>query len=502
MPRVDPKDSVEVPNMQTPGFSWKKLWLFMGPGFFMSIAYIDPGNLESDVQAGALTGYQLLWVMFWSTVVGLILQMLSVKLSVVTGRNLAEQCRLRFRRPVRIVLWLMTELAIIGSDIQEVVGSAIAIYILSGSKIPIWAGVLITAADTFVFLLLGSYGVRKLEGLFSVLVGVMGITFATEYIISKPDQVQVIEGLIIPRLSSGNLYAAMGLLGAIIMPHNLYLHSALVQTRKIDHSNKIEVQTAQKYYFIESAIALFVSMLINLFVVSVFAKGFYGVPDADSIGLLTAGHYLRDKYGETALYIWAIGLLAAGQSSTMTGTYAGQVVMMGFLDLKISAWKRQLLTRGIAIIPSVIVAAASTANLDALDEWLNVLQSVQLPFALLPLLYLTSDEITMGSYFVSSGWTKAGYTFLALSLIGINLYFVIEFAYSSFAHSQIWIYILVGVIGFGYVGLLFYLLYKIACTTFSSLRRFSRDEYADTERTRLINEDDDETETRAHGMGA
>ncbi|GAM26349.1 hypothetical protein SAMD00019534_095240 [Acytostelium subglobosum LB1] len=420
---------------------FRTLWAFTGPGFLMSIAYLDPGNLESDIQAGAAGGYQLLWVVWWSTVIGLWLQLLAAKLGTATGRHLAEHCRDYYPKTARILLWIMTELAIIGSDIQEVIGTAIAINILSNGHIPLWAGVLITAADTFTFLMLENYGIRKLEAFFCSLISIMAITFIVEYIISKPDQLQVFEGVVFPLCSKKNVTMAVGILGAVIMPHNIYLHSALVLSRDIDRKDSRQVKIANKYFAIESGIALFISFIINLLVVSVFAVGFQGVTD---IGLATAATYLAEKYGQAAKYIWAVGLLAAGQCSTMTGTYAGQFVMEGFLNLRIKPWKRLMITRCTAIVPAIAVAILSQSHLDSLDEWLNVLQSVQLPFAILPVLFFTSREEVMGQF--KNHWlNNICVQFLSLMIIGINIYLIIT---AAMAVSTAWWMILTLCISF------------------------------------------------------
>lgn len=421
-----PHDKEEYFDDKPPAwFSFKKLWAFTGPGFLMSIAYLDPGNLESDLQAGAAAGYSLLWVLWWATVMGLLLQLLAARLGVVTGKHLAQICREEYPKEATWLLWLMTELAIIGSDIQEVIGSAIAVNILSKGTIPLWGGVLITAADTFTFLLLEGYGVRKLEALFGVLITTMAVTFGVEYIIAEPNQADVMLGLVVPTLSSSTIQQAVGMVGAVIMPHNIYLHSALVQSRDVKRDSDVQLKEANKYFAIESAIALLLSFIINLFVVSVFAVGFYGTPEADDIGLHNAGEYLQKQYGDFALYIWAIGLLAAGQSSTMTGTYAGQFVMQGFLDLKIARWKRVLLTRTIAILPAVVVALTATDFLDSLDQWLNVLQAVQLPFALVPVLLFTNSSAIMGKF--SNPLIVQLVTWvLGLGVIAINIYSIIQ----------------------------------------------------------------------------
>uniref|UniRef100_A0A2P2JXM8 Uncharacterized protein MANES_05G179600 n=1 Tax=Rhizophora mucronata TaxID=61149 RepID=A0A2P2JXM8_RHIMU len=387
-----------------PPFSWKKLWLFTGPGFLMSIAFLDPGNLEGDLQAGAIAGYSLLWLLMWATVMGFLIQMLSARVGVATGRHLAELCREQYPTWARLALWLMAEVALIGADIQEVIGSAIAIQILSNGVLPLWAGVVITASDCFMFLLLENYGVRRLEAVFAILIATMALSFAWMFGDAKPSGKELLMGLLVPRLGSKTIRQAVGVVGCVIMPHNVFLHSALVQSRKIDPRQKGQVQEALNYYSIESSVALLVSFMINLFVTAVFAKGFYGTEQANSIGLVNAGQYLQEKYGGgifPILYIWGIGLLAAGQSSTITGTYAGQFIMGGFLNLRLKKWLRSLITRSFAIVPTVVVALMfkkSESSLDILNEWLNVLQSMQIPFALIPLLTLASKEHIMGLF--------------------------------------------------------------------------------------------------------
>ncbi|EEF37447.1 metal transporter Nramp3 [Ricinus communis] len=419
-------------NEDTPPFSWRKLWLFTGPGFLMSIAFLDPGNLEGDLQAGAIAGYSLLWLLMWATAMGLLVQLLSARLGVATGRHLAELCREEYPTWARMVLWIMAELALIGADIQEVIGSAIAIKILSNGVLPLWAGVIITACDCFIFLFLENYGVRKLEAVFAVLIATMALSFAWMFGETKPDGMELLLGVLIPKLSSKTIQQAVGVVGCIIMPHNVFLHSALVQSRDVDHSKKGRVQEALRYYSIESTVALVISFVINLFVTTVFAKAFYGTELANSIGLVNAGQYLQNKYGGglfPILYIWAIGLLAAGQSSTITGTYAGQFIMGGFLNLRLKKWLRALITRSCAIVPTMIVALVfdtSEDTLDVLNEWLNVLQSVQIPFALIPLLCLVSKEQIMGTFKIGPLLKMVSWLVAALVIV-INGYLLIEF---------------------------------------------------------------------------
>ncbi|KAK9012120.1 hypothetical protein V6N11_040189 [Hibiscus sabdariffa] len=415
-----------------PPFSWKKLWLFTGPGFLMSIAFLDPGNLEGDLQAGAIAGYSLLWLLLWATAIGLLIQLLSARLGVATGRHLAELCREEYPSWARMILWVMTELALIGADIQEVIGSAIAIKILSNGALPLWAGVVITAFDCFIFLFLENYGVRKLEAFFAVLIATMAVSFAWMFGQTKPSGTELLLGVLIPKLSSKTIKQAVGVVGCIIMPHNVFLHSALVQSREIDRSKKGRVQEALNYYSIESALALLVSFIINMFVTTVFARAFYGTEIAHSIGLVNAGEYLQEKFGGglfPILYIWAIGLLAAGQSSTITGTYAGQFIMGGFLNLRLKKWLRAVITRSFAIIPTIIVALifdASESALDELNEWLNVLQSIQIPFALIPLLCLVSKEQVMGSFKIGSVLKTVAW-FVAILVMLINGYLLLDF---------------------------------------------------------------------------
>ncbi|KAL6995426.1 Natural resistance-associated macrophage protein 2 [Sarracenia purpurea var. burkii] len=420
----------------TSQFSWKKLWLFTGPGFLMSIAFLDPGNLEGDLQAGAIAGYSLLWLLMWATAMGLLIQLLSARIGVATGKHLAELCREEYPYWAGLLLWFMAELALIGADIQEVIGSAIAIKILSRGALPLWAGVVITASDCFIFLFVENYGVRKLEAVFAVLISTMALAFAWMFGDTKPSGKELMLGLLVPKLSSKTIHQAVGVVGCVIMPHNVFLHSALVQSRKIDPDKKVQVQEALNYYSIESSVALLVSFMINMFVTTVFAKGFYGTKQANSIGLVNAGQYLEEKYGGgmfPILYIWGIGLLAAGQSSTITGTYAGQFIMSGFLNLQLKKWLRALITRSCAIVPTIIVALIfnrSEASLDVLNEWLNVLQSIQIPFALIPLLTLVSRQEVMGVFKIGPALERVAWTVAALVMV-INGYLLLDFFLSE-----------------------------------------------------------------------
>lgn len=443
-----------------PPFSWRKLWLFSGPGFLMSIAFLDPGNLEGDLQAGAVAGYSLLWLLMWATGMGLIIQLLAVRVGVATGCHLAELCREEYPLWSRLILWVMAEIALIGADIQEVIGSAIALKILTNGALPLWAGVLITGLDCFTFLFLENYGVRKLEALFGVFISLMAISFAWMFGETKPSGKELLLGLLIPRINSNAVKQAVSVVGCIIMPHNIFLHSALVQSRMVDTTRKGRVQEALNYFSIESSFALFISFIINVFVTTVFAKGFYGTKASGNIGLVNAGTYLQEQFGGgllPILYIWAIGLLSAGQSSTITGTYAGQFIMAGFLNLRIKKWLRALITRSFAIVPTVIVALmfdTSEDKLDVLNEWLNVLQSMQIPFALIPLLCLASKEQVMGFFKIGQTLKVVAWV-IAFFVIIINGYLIVDF----FANEDVnmWIILLLTFITFGYLCFVVYL---------------------------------------------
>ncbi|GAB6031038.1 hypothetical protein CHUAL_007852 [Chamberlinius hualienensis] len=441
---------IDIPDTGSYSFSFRKLWAFTGPGFLMSIAYLDPGNIESDLQSGSVAKYKLLWVTLLATIMGLLLQRLSARLGVVTGYHLAELCYKHFKPIPRIILWLMVEVAIVGCDMQEVIGTSLAIYLLSNRAVPLWAGVIITMSDTFTFLLLDRYGLRKLEFFFGFLIAVMAITFGYEYITVAPNQGQVLKGMFMPwctNCSSDALLQAVGVVGAIIMPHNLYLYSALVKSRKIDRSTKAAIKDANRYNFIESCIALFVSFIINVFVVSVFGSTLYqrtnfemavmcnetGNPQGDifpynnvtiDADIYTGGVALGCEFGIACMYIWGVGILAAGESSTMTGTYAGQFVMEGFLNLRWARWQRVLLTRVIAIFPTIFVAIFSGLDdMTRMNDILNAVMSLQLPFALIPTLTFSCWPAVMGE-FATGGFNKVMIILLGIVILGINFYFI------------------------------------------------------------------------------
>uniref|UniRef100_A0A8C9XGZ1 Solute carrier family 11 member 2 n=1 Tax=Sander lucioperca TaxID=283035 RepID=A0A8C9XGZ1_SANLU len=488
------EDKVAIPENVSQVFSFRKLWAFTGPGFLMSIAYLDPGNIESDLQSGATAGFKLLWVLLGATIIGLLLQRLAARLGVVTGMHLAEVCNRQYPTVPRIILWLMVELAIIGSDMQEVIGCAIAFNLLSVGRIPLWVGVLITITDTFVFLFLDKYGLRKLEAFFGFLITVMALSFGYEYVLVSPDQGELLKGMFLPYCAGcgpPQLEQAVGIVGAVIMPHNIYLHSALVKSRDIDRKNKKELKEANKYYFIESTVALFVSFLINVFVVAVFAQAFYGKTNIEMVGcnatgsphsglfplnngtlevdIYKGGVVLGCVFGPAALYIWAIGILAAGQSSTMTGTYSGQFVMEGFLNLRWSRFARVLLTRSVAIIPTLLVAIfQDVEHLTGMNDFLNVLQSMQLPFALIPILTFTSMTSIMNDFANGMVWKISG-GIVILLVCAINMYFVVVYVT---ALNSVLFYVFAALLSIAYLCFVVYLVSMITATLHSFLRHF------------------------------
>ncbi|PNT37313.2 hypothetical protein POPTR_005G181100v4 [Populus trichocarpa] len=418
---------LQDPNHQKPG--WRKFLSYVGPGFLVSLAYLDPGNLETDLQAGANHRYELLWVILIGLIFALIIQSLAANLGVSTGKHLSELCKTEYPKYVKYCLWLLAEISVIAADIPEVIGTAFALNILF--HIPVWVGVLCTGCSTLVLLGLQKYGVRKLELLIAVLVFVMAACFFGEMSYVKPSATDVLKGMFIPKLSGqGATGDAIALLGALIMPHNLFLHSALVLSRKMPNSVR-GINDACHYFLIESGFALFIAFLINLAVISVSgtvcSAQNLSSENADRCGDLTlnsASFLLQNVLGKSSSKIYAIALLASGQSSTITGTYAGQYIMQGFLELKMRKWIRNLVTRCIAIAPSLVVSIiGGSSGAGRLIIIASMILSFELPFALIPLLKFSSSTTKMGPhknsiYIIVISWI------LGLGIIGINIYYL------------------------------------------------------------------------------
>ncbi len=386
--------------------TWRKVLAFAGPGYLVAVGYMDPGNWATDLAGGSRFGYTLLSVILLSNLMAVLLQGLSSKLGIVTGRDLAQACRDHYSKPVSVMLWLMCEIAIAACDLAEVIGSAIALNLLF--HIPLPLGVLITSMDVLVLLYLQHRGVRLLEALVIALVATVGVCFAFELFLSRPDVGEVLRGFIpstrIVR-EPGMLYLAIGILGATVMPHNLYLHSSIVQTRKYAETTEGR-QEAVRFAFIDSTIALTMALFINAAILIVAAASFHTTGHHEVAEIQDAHKLLTPLLGAGASTAFALALLASGQNSTITGTLAGQIVMEGFLEIRVRPWLRRLITRLIAIVPAALMAIfGGTSGTAQLLLFSQVVLSLQLSFAVFPLVMFTSDREKMGR-FANPTWLK------------------------------------------------------------------------------------------------
>ncbi|CAG7903232.1 unnamed protein product [Brassica rapa] len=481
-PLIDNSDpnQIIVPEKK----SWKNFFAYLGPGFLVSIAYIDPGNFETDLQSGAQYKYELLWIILVASCAALVIQSLAANLGVVT----AEHCRAEYSKVPNFLLWVVAEIAVVACDIPEgtnflysslhfsnqisqlvliaitLIGTAFALNMLF--HIPVWIGVLLTGLSTLMLLALQQYGVRKLEFLIAFLVFTIAICFFVELHYSKPDPREVLHGLFVPQLKgNGATGLAISLLGAMVMPHNLFLHSALVLSRKIPRS-ATGIKEACRFYLIESGLALTVAFLINVSVISV-SGAVCNAPDlspedrakCEDLDLNKASFLLRSK-------LFAIALLASGQSSTITGTYAGQYVMQGFLDLRLEPWLRNFLTRCLAIIPSLIVAIiGGSSGAGKLIIIASMILSFELPFALVPLLKFTSCKMKMGSYVNPMAVSALTWVIGGL-IMGINIYYLVSSFIKLLVHSHMKLGLVVfcGILGFSgiaiYLASIAYLVFR------------------------------------------
>ncbi|XP_077231729.1 metal transporter Nramp7.2-like [Tasmannia lanceolata] len=414
-------------NLKKP--AWRNFFSFVGPGFLVASAYLDPGNLETDLQGGSAHQYELLWVILIGLIFAQIIQSLAANLGVTTGKHLAEHCKDEYPKNIKYCLWLLAELAVIAADIPEVVGSAFALNILF--HIPVWSGVLLTGLTTLLLLALQRYGVRKLELFISVMVFVLAGCFFGELGYVKPPASDVLKGLFIPKLKGNGATAdAIAIWGTIVVPHNLFLHSALVLSRKVPQSVK-GINDACRYFFMESAFAVFMALLINVSMLSVTAavcsSKNLSTEDANRCGNLTldsAAFLLRNVLGKWSSTVYGVALLTSGQSTSITGTYAGQFIMHGFLNIKMRPWLRNLMTRSVAIVPSLIVASIGGPTAGGqLIIIASMIMGFELPFSLIPLLKFSSGRTKMGPhknsiYIIVIAWL------LGACFIGINVYFL------------------------------------------------------------------------------
>jgi len=406
------------------GKFWRRLLAFVGPGYLVAVGYMDPGNWATDLQGGARFGYTLLSVIVLSSILAVFLQSLAAKLGLVTGRDLAQACREAYPRPVGIFLWLSAEIAIVACDIAEVIGAGIALYLLF--KLPLIIGCAITAADVLLVLGLQGRGWRLIEAIVVALIAAIIVIFAIEIFWAQPNWAQVgLGALPHPEILANKsmLYIALGILGATVMPHNLYLHSSIVQTRATgptEGDKREAVRMAQ----IDSLIALTLALLVNAAILILAASAFHRTGHTGVGQIEDAYKLLTPLLGAGASTLFAVALLASGQNSTLTGTLAGQIIMEGFVNIRLAAWQSRMIARLLAIVPTlVIVGIYGMKGVDALLVFSQVVLSAQLSFAVFPLIHVTSDRKKMG-VFVNGPVTKVvGWTAAAV-ILGLNVYLI------------------------------------------------------------------------------
>lgn len=439
---------------------FRKILAFFGPAYLISVGYMDPGNWATDIAGGSQFGYSLLWVLLMSNIMALLLQSFSARLGIVTQRDLAQASRETYSKPINYVLYFLAEIAIAACDLAEVLGMAIGINLLFG--IPLVEGVLITVLDTFLLLFLINKGIRKMEAFIIVLVTIIGISFIFEMIFAQPEMDKVIYGLIPSMPSEAALYIAIGIIGATVMPHNLYLHSSLVQTRKFDRSST-GIKQAIKYNFIDSAIALNLAFFVNAAILILAAATFYKNGMFEVAEIQDAHQFLQPLLGtKWAPILFAVALIAAGQSSTVTGTLAGQIIMEGYLNLRIQPWVRRIITRLIAIVPAVVVISifgeSVTGKLLILSQ---VILSLQLGFAIIPLIHFVSDKSKMKGFHISK-LTQIFAWIIATTIVSLNAKLVFDEITGWLETSQnpIVLWLTVVPLAIGFLILLLYIVFK------------------------------------------
>jgi NRAMP (natural resistance-associated macrophage protein) metal ion transporters len=402
----------------------RKIVAFFGPAYLVSVGYMDPGNWATDLAGGSQFGYKLLWVLLMSNLMALLLQSLSARLGIVQGRDLAQCNREIYPKGVNFILYILAELAIAACDLAEVLGMAVGLNLLLG--IPLIWGVSITFLDTLLLLYLQRLGMRKMEAFIITLVAIIGACFLIEMIYAKPDGGEILKGLVPSIPNSTALYIAIGIIGATVMPHNLYLHSALVQTRKVNRDDA-SIKRAIKLNVFDSAIALNMALFVNAAILILAAATFYKTGNQHVASLNEAHKLLEGLLGSKwAPHLFAIALIAAGQSSTVTGTLAGQIVMEGYLRLRINPWMRRLLTRMLAIVPAVLVILImGDSMVDSMLIFSQVLLSMQLAFAVIPLLHFVSDKKRMGNFTIKPATQIAGWVIAGIIVV-LNLKLVYE----------------------------------------------------------------------------
>lgn len=419
---------------------WRNIFSFLGPAYLVSVGYMDPGNWATDLAGGSKFGYQLIWVLLMSNLMALLLQGLSARLGIVRGRDLAQANREAYPKAVNFVLYILAEIAIAACDLAEVLGMAIGIQLLTG--LPLIWGVSITVLDTFLLLYLQRLGIRKMEAFIVTLVGVIGVSFLIELFLAAPKIGEVVTGFIPTKMNDEALYIAIGIIGATVMPHNLYLHSALVQTRKIDRTDA-GIREAIKFNRIDTTIALNLAFFVNAAILIVAASVFFNTPHAGVAEIKEAHRLLPHFLGNVAPVLFAVALIAAGQSSTITGTLAGQIIMEGYLSLRINPLLRRLITRLVAIVPAlVVIIIYGEDNVDSLLILSQVILSLQLGFAIIPLIHFVSDKKTMGRFAINP-IQKIGAWVIASVLVFLNLKMLVNEMNEVFRHGPWWLQVLV-----------------------------------------------------------
>lgn len=421
-----PDVHASIPVPQDGGF-FRKLWAYTGPGLMVAVGYMDPGNWATDIAGGAQFGYTLLSVVLISNLFAILLQHLALKLGIATGRDLAQACRDSYSRPVAMTLWVLCEIAIAATDLAEVIGSAIALNLLFG--LPIAIGVGLTVLDVILLLLLQHKGFRFIESLVASLILIILVSFAYELIVSRPN-VQAMLGGLLPRpeivTTPGMLYVAIGILGATVMPHNLYLHSSIVQTRDFPRTDAGR-QSAIKFATLDSTISLMLAFFINAAILVLSAATFHFSGNQQVADIMDAHRLLDPLLGaKLASVLFAVALLASGQNSTLTGTLAGQIVMEGFLRLQLKPWIRRLVTRLLAIIPALVIALLyGDSGTTRLLVFSQVVLSLQLSFAVVPLVQFTGNKLKMGA-FVNAAWLNLLAWVVTGIIIVLNIYLLAE----------------------------------------------------------------------------
>ncbi len=434
---------------------WRRVLAFFGPAYLVSVGYMDPGNWATDLAGGSQFGYSLLWVLVMSNIMALLLQSLSARLGIVRKRDLAQANRETYPKRVNFVLWILAEIAIAATDLAEILGMAIGLQLLTG--MPLIYGVLITSLDTFLLIMLQRLGMRKLEAFIIGLIFIIGMSFLIQLLVAQPNAGEIVSGLV-PHIENDTaLYIAIGIIGATVMPHNLYLHSALVQTRKFN-SDDASIKRALKLNFIDSAVALNMALLVNAAILILAAAVFYKTGRSDVGEIKQAYELLPQHLGSNfAAKLFAVALIAAGQSSTITGTLAGQIVMEGYLRLRINPIVRRLKTRLIAIIPAALVILINGEDdVNSLLIFSQVVLSMQLGFAVIPLIHFVSDKKTMGK-FVIKNWVKIAAWLITIILVYLNARLIVEQVADYFTTSgNIFWKLIIVLGGIGFILLLCY----------------------------------------------